>query len=523
MHAMHDYFTQTGPTILLILDGFGIAPFDQAGNAITPETAPHFFQYMQDYPSTLLAAHGEAVGLRADQEGNSEAGHLNIGAGRIVEQDLVRISHAIKDESFFENAAFAEATAHLHAHKGRAHVMGLLTGTESAHASPDHLYALLDYLRQNNVKEVFLHLFTDGRDASPHSAVTFLQALRQQMQPHEKIASIMGRFYGMDRNKIWERTEAAYEGIVCGIGHCTASSAEEAITQAYNRGETDEYICPTVILHEDKPIATVKSGDAVFFFNARSDRARQLTKAFLDKAYCPKHETPLHNIAFVGMSDFGPNLPGILTAFPSPQVDMPLAQAIGKEIRQLYIAETEKYAHVTYFINGGYPEPVSGEVRELIPSAVVDSYTEAPSMQTPAIVDRVIDVMAQNRYDFICINLCNADMLGHTGDFEKTKESVHLLDKELARLVPVLKAHGGQMLITADHGNAEMMIDPVTHGIMTAHTDNPVPCVYISSDIDGVRLRDGRGLADVAPSVLAMLRKAAPSSMTGESLFLFDR
>ncbi len=518
------------PTLLLILDGFGLANPKNPGNAITPKTAPHIFGYMKKYASTELVAHGKAVGLFPRQEGNSEAGHFNIGAGRLVKQDLLHISDAIEDGTFFKNTAFEEAVFHAKKYHSAVHLVGLLTDGQSAHAHPEHLYALLDYLKREGQTKVYLHLFTDGRDSPPHSAIHHLRELRAHMKNGEQIATVTGRFYGMDRNKIWERTEAAYNTMVLGKGTCTADCAENAIAQAYNRGETDEYICPTVITEEGtlrhaqgKPLATIKDNDVIFFFNARSDRARQITKAFVQPDFQKKNpgafqrkKLPKH-IRFVAMTDFGPDLPSVLTAFPSPNIENALAKAIGDRYRQLFISETEKYAHVTYFLNGGHASPVNGEVRELISSGSVYSYAEKPEMHAKELTDRMISYLEKGTYNFICANYPNADMVGHTGDFIAAQKAVRVLDTQIARLVEKTLAHKGQILLIADHGNAEAMVNPNTGEVWTQHTDNPVPCILIRAG-KKVRLKKG-ALSDVAPTVLKMMGISKPHQMTGRSLF----
>lgn len=508
-------------TLLIILDGFGLAHPKNPGNAITPKTAPHIFGYMKKYPTTTLVAHGKDVGLFKNQEGNSEAGHLNIGAGRVVEQDVVRISHAIDDGTFFKNEAFDQALYHAKKYTSAVHVMGLLTNGQSAHAHPEHLYALLDYFRRNKQKEVYLHLFTDGRDSPPHSASEHLRELRKHMKNGEKIATIMGRFYAMDRNKMWDRIKAAYDAMIVGKGNCTAESAEEAIAQAYNRGETDEYICPSVIVEHNKPVATITDHDVVYFFNARSDRARQITKAFVQPDFQKQNKGAFvraqfpKDIRFVAMADFGPDLSGILTAFPSPDIHPGLAEVIGSTYRQLYISETEKYAHVTYFINGGHALPLNGEDREVIKSFPVYSYAEKPAMCCRLLADRIIAYIKKSRYDFICVNFPNADMVGHTGNFDAAKKAITILDGEVHRLVEAAVRHKGQVMIIGDHGNAEEMIDMKTSEVMTEHTRNSVPCIVVTSK--KVHLKKGR-LADVAPTLLKLMNISKPKEMRGKSL-----
>lgn len=506
--------------LLLILDGFGLADPAQKGNAITPKTAPHIFGMMKEYPCTELKAHGKAVGLQAAQAGNSEAGHLNIGAGRTVLQDIAHVSAAIKDGTFFKNHAFEHAFSHVKKQKSTLHIMGLLTGQSSAHANPEHLYALLKLAHEKNIKNISLHLFTDGRDSSPHAAVSFLTDLRAHMQKTDVISSVMGRFYAMDRNKAWKRTAAAYDVLVGAKKVTCARTAEEAIQQAYNRGETDEYIKPTCVTGGKM----IQDGDAVVFFNARSDRARQLAKVFVQKKFNAmnpgslKRKKVMKDLCFVAMSEFGPDLDGIVTAFPSPDMENCLAKAIGEEYKQLFISETEKYAHVTYFLNGGYPKPINGEERELVHSPDVHSYANHPEMQTHTVVRKICQYLQLDHYDFICVNFPNADMVGHTGNFEAAKRAVKALDQAVQDLVRCVLSGGGIALITADHGNAEMMIDQKTGEIMTAHTTNPVPCIVVDPARKGKKMKKGGSLRDVAPTMLKLMGIKKPKEMTGTSL-----
>ena len=510
------------PTLLIILDGFGLANGKNAGNAVTPETAPYVFGLMKKYPHSTLTTWGESVGLFHGQQGNSEAGHMNIGAGRIVKQDLMYISEAIHDGTFFKNEAFKQALHHVKKYNTAAHIMGLLTNGNSAHAHPEHLYAMLEYFRRNDVKKVFLHLFTDGRDSSQHGATNFLHELRGHMLAHEKIATVTGRFYAMDRNKIWERTQAAYSAMVLGKG-CTAPSAEEALSQSYNRGDTDEYICPTVILEDGKSTATIKDNDAIFFINARSDRARQITKAFVQPDFEKKNggtfkrEKYPKNIRFVAMTDFGPDLPGLFTAFPSPDIKNCLPEVIDDNYRQLYISETEKYAHVTYFINGGHADPLNNEVREVVKSPPIRSYADKPEMNTKKLVEKIVNYLKKDTYNFICVNFPNPDMVGHTGDFSAGKKAIKIVDAGVKEIIDLLLKKNGQALIIADHGNAEEMINLKTGEIDTEHSVNPVPCVLVGKNL-GVKNIDNGILADVAPTLLKLMGIKQPREMKGKFL-----
>lgn len=522
MSSTQEKTPKLSPTLLVILDGFGLADPNNPGNAITPTTAPNIFGYMKKYPNSTLKTYGEYVGLFKGQEGNSEAGHMNIGAGRIVKQDLVQISDAIADGTFFKNEAFKHALYHVKKYNTAVHVMGLLTDNNSAHAYPEHLYALLELFRREKIDKVYLHLFTDGRDSGPHQALSFLSDLRKEMKGNEKIATIMGRYYGMDRNKHWDRTQLAYDAMVQGKG-CVALSAEEAISQSYNRNETDEFICATVLVENSKPIATIKDNDAIFFFNARSDRARQITKAFVQQDFVKKNPGAFKrvkfpkNIRFVAMTDFGPDLPGVATAFPSPDITHTLPMLM-EDRQQLYIAESEKYAHVTYFINGGYADPVDGEQRIKIPSQHVKSFDKKPEMSAKPIADEIIRQLKLKMIDFCCVNFANADMVGHTGNFKAAQKAVSIVDTQVGRLVSEFLKRNGQILIVADHGNAEEMQNKKTNEIMTEHSLNPVPCILISEELKDKKLKKGI-LADVAPTVLKMMGIKKPEEMTGRSLF----
>lgn len=511
------------PFFLIILDGFGLRDPKLPGNAITPKTAPHIFEYLKKYPSTQLTAHGEAVGLFKDQEGNSEAGHFNIGAGRVVEQDLVTISHEIEDGRFFKNIALQKAVEHTQKHKSAVHLIGLLTDGQSAHARPEHLYALLKFLSQKQ-QQVYLHLFTDGRDSSPHAAAVYIQQLRPHMKNNEKIATMMGRFYAMDRAKNWDRTEKAYDAMTLEESEYTAPSAEAAIEHGYNRNETDEYLMPTVITENKKPIAKIQDNDAVIFFNCRSDRARQIAKVIIQKDF--EKENPgsfkrkkiLKNICFVALTDFGPDLPHSITAFPSPDIQNCLAKAIGESRKQLFLSETEKYAHVTYFINGGFPAAINGETRELVASSSAHSYADKPEMSIKKITKKIFKYLATQKFDFFCINFPNADMIGHTGDLTAAKTAIGVLDRTVRRIVEATIRRNGTVVITADHGNAEEMIDSKTGEMLTEHTTNPVPFVVICSELKNQKIKKTGKLSDVAPTILKLLGLKKPKEMTGKSL-----
>ncbi|MFA6105417.1 MAG: 2,3-bisphosphoglycerate-independent phosphoglycerate mutase [Patescibacteria group bacterium] len=515
-------------TLLIILDGWGMPAKNCKASAITPQTAPNFYKWLKDYPSSELEASGEAVGLRKGQEGNSEAGHLNIGAGRVVKQDAIYVSDAIKDDSFFKNNAFQQAIHHVKKYQTSVHVMGLLSNHNSAHSCPEHVYALLDLFHKEGVKKVFLHLFTDGRDSGQHDALSHLNKLEAHFHGNEKIATVMGRFYAMDRNKVWERTEAAYNAIVCGKGKM-ASGAEEAISMAYNSEESDEFISPTVITENNKPVATVKDNDVFFFFNLRSDRARQLTKSLVQKDFEKSNPGAFHrahvpkNNRFVAMTDFGPDLAGIFTAFPSRDVKNSLVAVLCPK-HQLYIAESEKFAHVTYFLNGGYAQHFCDEQWVKIESDHLKNFVNKPEMKSRELGSHVIKAIEKNEYEFIAVNFANADMIGHTGNLEAGKKAVRALDEVLGKIVSATIKAGAICVITADHGNAEEMINSKTGETDSEHSINPVPFIIVSDTKDFKRLklkknlRAGR-LCDVAPTILKLMDIKAPREMTGKPLF----
>lgn len=514
--------SKIGPVVLAILDGWGIAP-DSPGNAIALARTPFLDGARKKYPHTELKAHGRYVGLLPDQEGNSEAGHINIGAGRTVRQDIVYVTEAIKDGTFFKNVAIKEALKHAQKYGTKVHVMGLLTNSNSAHASPFHLQSLLRLLREEEMKHVLIHLFTDGRDSSPYASTHLLHELESHIDPAtQRIATIQGRFYAMDRNKHWNRTELAYNAVVAGEG-VAAPNAHAAILRGYNRGESDEFILPTVITDaQHVPIGTFDDNDVVIFFNLRSDRTRQLTKAFVQKNFETANEhafkrkrIPL-NMRFVAMTDFGPDLQDVLTAFPSRDVQGSLTETLNG-FRQFYIAESEKYAHVTYFFNGGFADKLRGEDWMRVPSPFVPHYDSKPEMRAPIIADEVVRRLKADLHDFVCINFANADMVGHTGNLEATIAAVECVDKQLAKLAKITAEKGGTLVITADHGNAETKINAETGEVLTEHTANPVPFVVVGERFKRAKLGEGM-LADVAPTILDIMNVPKPPEMTGFSL-----
>ena len=528
------------PLILVILDGWGIAKPNK-GNAITSARTPTMNGLLRKYPNTELSASGKSVGLPPSQSGNSEAGHMNLGAGRIVEQDAVKIGRSINDGTFFKNQAFIEAIRQVKRNKSNLHLMGMISNGMSAHSDPDHLLALLAMARKNNLKKIYLHLFTDGRDSPQYSSLKLIEDLQKILKNSEAIATIMGRFYAMDRKKTWARTEKAYGALVLGQGR-QAASAGEAITESYNRGESDEFIEPYIITKKGKSLPRISNSDSLIFFNLRSDRARQLAKMFAQKV---THEPAsqsfkrikfLKDLKFVVMTDFGPDLDNIITAFPSADLKQSLPMAL-KNLSQLYIAESEKYAHVTYFFNGGYADPVASEARQVIPSPDVRSYDATPAMSSEKLTKQVIDNLTHKplpslksgqalgkergnwKYDFTVLNLAAPDMVGHTGNLSAGITCCQEVDRYLGEIVKAYWRADGTVIVTADHGNIEEMINLKTGEIDTEHSSNPVPFIVINKTLAGkIKLKSGGVLGDAAPTILELLGLPKPKEMSGKSL-----
>lgn len=512
------------PTLLIILDGWGVAP-PSRGNAIILAKTPVIDRLYEIYPTTTLSATGEDAGLDKNQMSGSEAGHMNIGAGRIAEQDSHRITRKINDGSFFRNPALAGAIEHVKRYNGNLHIMGLMGYSDSPHSNPEHFRAILKLAKEKRIKEIYCHLFTDGRDSYPQSALTHLEYFKKIIKGEKigKIATICGRFYAMDRSKNWERLAKAYDAIVFSIGE-KANSAEEAIKRAYEKNFSDEYI-PAAVIHENaRPVMNLKKNDGLIFFNLRSDRARQFTKLFasVNKERIIIDNMPvmdrIENLYFVAMTDFGPDL-SINTAFQSHSLLKTLPMVLENR-RQLYIAEMEKYAHLTYFFNGGYPDPVGGEERITIPSPKVDSYAQIPEMSAGIITKSVVKYIEEGKYDFIAINFANADMVGHTGNLKATVKAIEFLDKQLAKIVKNSLAKEGNIIITADHGNADCMIDLVggQEMINTFHSKNPVPFLLIGKKFKKTKLLEGGILGNIAPTILQIMEAEKPREMECDSL-----
>jgi 2,3-bisphosphoglycerate-independent phosphoglycerate mutase len=502
------------PVVLAVLDGWGYRE-EREGNAIALARTPTWDALWGRYPRTLLAASGLAVGLPAGQMGNSEVGHLNLGAGRVVPQDLVRIDRAITDGSFFANPEFTRLCRAVKARGGTLHLCGLI-GDGGVHAVDRHLFALFDLAEREGLHRVALHALLDGRDTLPRSALGFMRATIDAAHGRAAVASLGGRYFGMDRDKRWDRTEKWYRAMVEGAGP-RAADPLAAIQAAYDRGEGDEFIPPVVIEREGEPVAPMRDGDGLILFNFRADRMRQIVRALTE----PKFDgfdvrgRPALEIVTMTMYDENFSLPIAFAPFTLKRIVG--EQVSGRGMTQLRTAETEKYAHVTYFFNGGYETPYPGEARELVPSQKVATYDLAPEMSARGVTDVLCRAITAREHDFILVNYANGDMVGHTGVIPAAIKAVETVDECLTRVLDAAAAAGARLLVTADHGNCEMMIDPATGGPHTAHTTNPVPMVVV--DPDGARpLRGGGALQDVGPTVLAMLGIDRPAEMTGVDL-----
>jgi 2,3-bisphosphoglycerate-independent phosphoglycerate mutase len=504
------------PLVLIVLDGFGYSP-EREGNAIALARTPHFDEWYARYPNTLVEASGKYVGLREGQMGNSEVGHLNIGAGRIVRMDTSRIDHAIETGEFFNNDALIQAMEHANSRKSALHLMGLVSHG-GVHSSQRHLYALLRMAKERNVDRVFVHAFLDGRDTAPDSGAGYIAELLEKMAVYDigRVASLVGRYYAMDRDKRWERTAQAYRLMRYGEGR-PHHDPVAAIFESYHEGVTDEFVKPIVIVDDaGKPTATVQDGDSVIFFNFRSDRARQITRAFTEDDFTFFDRGPKPDIRFTCMTYYDRQF-SLPLAFGPEHLDQILADVFAEAgLKNLRIAETEKYAHVTFFFNGGVEPVFAGEERILIPSPKVATYDLKPEMSAYGITDEVVKQIESSRFDVVIMNYANADMVGHTGNLEATIKAIEVIDECLGRVVDAARAKGGTVIITADHGNAEQMIDPVTGQIFTAHTTNPVPVILI--DDHQCKLGEGGSLRDIAPTMLGILRLRKPEQMTGEDL-----
>jgi 2,3-bisphosphoglycerate-independent phosphoglycerate mutase len=506
------------PIALVILDGWGYREARE-GNAIALAKTPFYDEIRAKYPQTLISTSGVCVGLPPGVMGNSEVGHMNMGAGRIIRTDIRRIDYAIETGEFFENPEFIKAMDGAKRRSGALHLLGLASDGK-VHSSLDHLYALMKMARERGVQRVFIHAFTDGRDTMPHSGAGFISQIKEKIDEIGigRIATIMGRYYAMDRDKRWDRTRRAYEAMVEAKG-IRASDPVAAVRASYERGVTDEFIEPVVITDErNAPVATIKDGDSVIFFNFRSDRARQLTRALAVPDF-DGFEVPRRlQIDYVCMTQYDKTFP-LPIAFPPIQPHNVLGEIFGAlNIRNLRVAETEKYAHVTYFFNGGREQEFPREKRLLVPSPKVATYDLEPEMSAYKITNQILRALDEGETDAFIINFANADMVGHTGNLARTIEAVEHVDRCLGWLLKGFKQYNGRMIVTADHGNAEQMIDERTGTPHTAHTTNLVPFHLIDDNAMQTKLRAGGALEDVAPTLLGMLEIPKPDEMTGGDL-----
>ncbi|HTS12193.1 MAG TPA: 2,3-bisphosphoglycerate-independent phosphoglycerate mutase [Candidatus Limnocylindrales bacterium] len=511
------------PIVLTVLDGWGFRP-ETNGNAIALARKPNYDRLLKDFPNTLIHTSGPFVGLPEGQMGNSEVGHLNIGAGRIVQMDITRVDQLIASGEFFRQPLLLEAMAR--GRERQLHLLGLLSDG-GVHSHIEHLFALLRMARQNQVSKVFVHCFMDGRDTPPNSGIDYLRQLEQKMREFGvgQIASLSGRYYAMDRDNRWERIEKAYRAMVHGDAESKSGDPVAAMKASYEKGVTDEFVIPVVITTAAAPGTAaaprglIRDGDAAIFFNFRADRARQMTKALIEPGF-DKISDPARpqNLTFVAMTQYEKTWPWLRYILGPEKLEHILANVFAElDFKNLRVAETEKYAHVTYFFNGGVEKPFPGEERILVPSPKVPTYDLKPEMSAAGIADTVVKAVEKGDFDAIIMNFANADMVGHSGKLEATIKAVETVDECLGRIFQALRPRGGAWIITADHGNAETMIDPVTGGPHTYHTTNPVPFILVSDD-GRLKLKPGGSLRDIAPTMLGVLGVPEPREMTGHDL-----
>ena len=502
------------PLMLMILDGFGLNENEKA-NAVKLANIPNIDKLMKKWPMTTIHTSGLKVGLPEGQMGNSEVGHTNIGAGRIVYQDLTRITKTIEDGDFFSIKELTKAIENCKKNNSKLHIIGLLSDG-GVHSHIRHLFAILELAKRKDFEDVYVHCFLDGRDTPPASGENYIMQLEEKMKEKGvgKIASISGRFYAMDRDKRWERVEKAYNALVKGEG-VKATSAISAIESSYQEEVFDEFVVPTVIYNGNEPVATISNNDSVVFYNYRPDRAREITRSIVDKDF-DGFETEKLNLYYVCFTQYDETIPNVEIAFKPEKLVNTFGEYISKNgLSQLRIAETEKYAHVTFFFNGGEEKQYEGEDRILISSPKVETYDLKPEMSAVEVTDKVVEAIDSDKYDCIILNYANPDMVGHTGNLDAAIKAIETIDNCVERVVNAMEEKQGIILMTADHGNAEQMIDYTTGEPHTAHTTNPVPLVLIGAE--GVKLSEGK-LADLAPTMLELMGLEKPSEMTGESL-----
>lgn len=520
------------PIVLIILDGFGVAPPSE-GNGVTLAKTPNFNKYVDSYPAMTLLASGEAVGLSWGEVGNSEVGHLNLGVGKVFYQNLPRIDKVIADNSFFENKTLLGAAEHVKKHKSKLHLIGLI-GEGKVHAASSHCFALLKFAKKHGLKETFVHAFLDGRDTQYNGAGGFIEELEKQMKTIGvgEIATLSGRSYAMDRDNRWERVQKAYRALVEGESEEYFSTSQKAIKKSYDSQVYDEEFVPTIIAKSKEEAIKIRNNDAVVFFNYRADRTRELTKAFvLDDFDKFERGGKLENLYFATMTEYEHGLP-VKVIFPKEAVSTSLAKIISeKGFRQLHVAETEKYAHVTFFFSGGVEEPYENEDRIVIPSPRVASYAEKPEMSAAKVKDALAKEILKEKHDFIIVNFANPDMVGHTGEIKATVKAIEYVDRCLGETVDLILSKGGAAVIVADHGNAEELLNLQTGEKDKEHSTNPVPCIIVGAEFEGKASREVKTigndlsliepvglLSDVPTTILKMMGIEIPDEMNGKPL-----
>lgn len=506
------------PLMLMILDGWGYNP-EKDGNATLEAKLPNMASLLEKYPKTLLKASGKAVGLPEGQMGNSEVGHLNIGAGRVVYQEITRIYKEIEEEKIFANKVLLKAMRRTKETGKALHLLGLLSDG-GVHSHIDHLFALLDMAVVQGVERLYLHIILDGRDVLPQSAKTYITQLEKKLKEIGKgeIATVSGRYYTMDRDKRWDRVEKAYKALVYSEGS-TAPSALAAVEKSYDMKIVDEFVNPTVIIDDkSNPVSNVQDGDSVIFFNFRADRAREITRAFIDDDFNGFDRPNKPNVHYVCLTQYDVTFE-CPVAYPPQNLENTLGEVLaGHKKKQLRIAETEKYAHVTFFFNGGVEEPYEGEERVLIPSPKVATYNLKPEMSAVEVTDKLLEKISKEEYDFVVVNFANPDMVGHTGCFDSTVKALETVDTCLGRIAEEMQRKGAPLILTSDHGNSETMLDLETNSPLTAHSTSKVPFIIVDDFYKGKVLRTGGALCDIAPTILEIMSIKIPPQMTGKSL-----
>ncbi|MCI5568374.1 MAG: 2,3-bisphosphoglycerate-independent phosphoglycerate mutase [Lachnospiraceae bacterium] len=507
-------------TVLMIMDGFGLSK-NKEHNAVAEANTPVIDNLMKTCPFVEGQASGLAVGLPEGQMGNSEVGHLNMGAGRIVYQELTRITKSIQDGDFFENPELLYAIDNVRVNDSALHLYGLLSDG-GVHSHITHLFGLLELAKKQGVKKVYVHCFLDGRDTPPESGKHFVEELQEQMKKIGigEIATISGRYYAMDRDNRWDRVEKAYRALTVSEGENGGEDPAAAVQASYDKGVTDEFMLPTVMYKEGEPVASIKENDSIIFFNFRPDRAREITRAFCDPAFKGFDRGERMKLVYVCFTDYDDTIPNKYVAFKKEDIRNTFGQFLAAhDMTQARIAETEKYAHVTFFFNGGVEEPNNGEDRILVPSPKVATYDLQPEMSANTVCDKLVEAIDSHKYDVIIVNFANPDMVGHTGIEEAAIKAIETVDACVGRAVDAVKRNNGVMFICADHGNAETMYDETTGAAFTAHTTNPVPFILVNAD-PSYKLDEGGKLCDIVPTLIDLMGMEKPEEMTGRSLLI---